>query len=443
MRRSAQTGVLTIVFLATAGALHGQPSQNKLVVTSEVFSTRFVNRQTFVGNVQAVRQAVIGSAVEGRVKAVHVERGDVVFGPKSSESGVREPGQVLVEVETEALQIELQAARIQLQLAEQASEELNVSLPLEIKLAEARVEEMAARLKFSENEFNRLQKISATAISPAELEQARSQYLADTQLRIQAEGTLETLRATRDLKLKQAAARCAAARQEILRLEDQERKHHIRASFDGYIVNKTVEVGAWLSRGQPVVEIVELSSVDFSFSVPQEFIGDLQETFADQKLASQIEVRVDGYREPLQGRLVAVIPQLDTRTRMISVVARVANPQVGQQPVLKPGMLGKATMTVGVPREMNVVSTDAIVLGGPEPVLFKVVPVEKGMSVVSVPVKLGNKIGTWVEVSGDLKPGDQIVVQGNERLQSNDLVVVTRNQSKRPEFGDLATSDAK
>lgn len=434
IKRIVEMSLALGVMMLTSGWCMAQPSTTKLVVAGEVFVTPYANRQTFVGSVQPLRQTVIGSAVEGRVRAVHVDRGTFVTGPRQSEADVREPGQVLVEVETDALKIEIDAAKIHLQLAEQAVEELTVTLPLEIELAEARVAEMNARLKFSQNEFNRLEKISATAISPAELEQARSQFMTDMQMQIQAEGTLKGLRGTRELKLMQAQSRVAAAQQEIVRLEDQFQKHQIRAFFDGYVVNKATEVGAWLTRGQPVVEVVELSSVEFAFSVPQEFIGDLQETLNDDSLAGQIEVEVEGFRESLLGRLTGIIPQVDTRTRMISVIARVSNPRVGNQPILKPGMLGKATMIVGVPRDLMVISTDAIVLGGPEPVVFKIVAGEKGTSVVSVPVKLGSRIGSWVEVSADLKAGDQVVVQGNERLRNNDAVVITRTTTAKPQL---------
>lgn len=444
IKRIVEMSLALGVVMLTSGWCTAQPSTTKLVVAGEVFVTPYANRQTFVGSVQPLRQTVIGSAVEGRVRAVHVDRGTFVTGPRRSEADVREPGQVLVEVETDALKIEIDAAKIQLQLAEQAVEELTVTLPLEIELAEARVAEMNARLKFSQNEFNRLEKISATAISPAELEQARSQFMTDMQMQIQAEGTLKGLRGTRELKLMQAQSRVAAAQQEIVRLEDQFQKHQIRAFFDGHVVNKATEVGAWLTRGQPVVEVVELSSVEFAFSVPQEFIGDLQETLNDDSLAGQIEVEVEGFRESLLGRLTGIIPQVDTRTRMISVIARVSNPRVGNQPILKPGMLGKATMIVGVPRELMVISTDAIVLGGPEPVVFKIVAGEKGTNVVSVPVKLGSRIGSWVEVSADLKAGDQVVVQGNERLRNNDAVVITRTTTAKPQLPTFsATTPSK
>ena len=34
----------------------------------------------------------------------------------------------------------------------------------------------------------------------------------------------------------------------------------------------------------------------------------------------------------------------------------------------------------------------------------------------SVPVTLGQAAGAWVSIQGDVKPGDKVIVRGNERI---------------------------
>jgi HlyD family secretion protein len=425
--------VSAFVVLGTTTGV-AQPSQVNLVVAGQVFSSPFFDRQTFVGSVQPLRQSIIGSAVEGRVGAVKVERGDFVAGPKISTTGERiAPGQVMVEIETGTLQIEIDTAKIQEQLTEQALEEIKISLPIEIDLAKARVAETEARLAYSKNEFERFQRISsqASAVSSSELAQARSQFLTDQQLHTQAEGNLRSLEGTRELRLQQAQTRLAAVRQEIIRLEDQKEKYSIRSFFDGYIITKQAEVGTWIARGDPVAEVVQLDQVDFAFTMPQDFIGRVQQTLANGSDQDNVEILVEGVDEVMSGKLLAIIPQVDMRSRLVTVRARIGNPIVGNQPVLKPGMLGRATMAVGESREMMVLSLDAVVLGGATPVVYKIVEGEK-TKVLVVPVKLGSRQGSWVEVNGDLKPGDRIVVQGNERLKNNDAVVITKSVDEAP-----------
>lgn len=408
-----------------------------IVVTSGVFEGEFSDLQTFVGSVEAVRQTTIGSAVEGRVGAVHFERGNRVLGnPNEGATGDADGGDILVEIETATLQIEIETAKIQLSLAEQIFEELKITLPLEIELAIARVAETSARRNSSQNEYERLRRIStqSNAISQTELDQAESQFTADQQLAVQAEVDLRRLEGTSELRLLQAARRVDAARQELIRLEDQKTKYTIRAPFDGYVVAKLTEVGAWISRGDPVMELVALDSVDFSFSVPQEYVGRIQQALGGEAGLPEVSISVEGLSDPLPGELLAVVPQVDLRSRLIVIRARVKNPLIGGVPFLKPGMLGRASLAVGKKRKMHVLSRDALVLGGAKPVVFKVDRQGGKTSVVPVEVTLGANFGDWVEVRGPLVAGDQVVVEGNERLKTGTEIRITKTRDNRPQF---------
>ena len=59
----------------------------------------------------------------------------------------------------------------------------------------------------------------------------------------------------------QARARLAVAEEDARRLEDQLAKHTIRAPFDGYVIAKHTEVGAWVSTGDAIVEVISLSLI--------------------------------------------------------------------------------------------------------------------------------------------------------------------------------------
>lgn len=372
-----------------------QPPQPKnLVVTSRVFRQNFTEEQSFVGSVEPIRQSIIGSAVAGRVSAIHFERGAGVTGPGEStgfDSPIRD-GQVLLELETQTLQIEIESARIQHELARQMDAELQLTLPIDIRQAETRVADAKSRLEYSENEFKRMAQIDerANAISRTELEQARNLFQGDQQLLTIAAAELERLKSTRELKLKQSAFRVDAANQEVVRLEDLKSKYTIRAPFTGFVVNKTTEVGAWLAVGDPVAEIVELKEVDFAFNVPQEFVGKIQEAMAASDERRNIGILIDGFEDILPGRLLSVVPRVDLRSRLVTVQARIGNPVVGGIPLLKPGMLGRANLAIGKTREMTVLSRDALVLGGPQPLVYKLGGNEDSPTVVAVPVRLGS-----------------------------------------------------
>ncbi|MEZ6093789.1 MAG: efflux RND transporter periplasmic adaptor subunit [Pirellulaceae bacterium] len=424
-----------MVFLLPAEnvlAQPGKPAGPGLVVTSRVYEGDFADLQSFVGSVEAVRQVTIGSAVEGRVQSVGIEQGMAVVGPSPKS---QTPGDVLLQIETDTLDIEIESAKIQFVLAEKAFDELKITLPNEIELAKAKLAESEARARFSNDEFTRLNRLAtqANAVSTAELEQARSQYQADQQLATQAEVELQRLTSTREIRLEQAERRVAAMKQVMVRLEDQRTKHTIRAPFSGFVVNKLTDVGAWVNRGAAVAEIVALDEVDFTFNVPQELVGKVQRTLDSDK-ESEVLITFDGFEEPVVARLTVISPQVDVRSRLVKVRARLTNPVVGGVPILKPGMLGRANLAVGELRHMLVVPRDALVLGGGQTVVYKVLDRNNERTVVPILVQLGVSSGNWIEVKGQIEDGDQVVVEGNERLKANDKVKIDSQRTEQPPF---------
>ncbi|MFO0262107.1 MAG: hypothetical protein ACK53V_10810, partial [Planctomycetota bacterium] len=62
------------------------PAAPAPVIVGSVVSREVSEQQSFVGSVSALRQVVVGSAVEGRVGEMLVNRGDKVQGPVDREA---------------------------------------------------------------------------------------------------------------------------------------------------------------------------------------------------------------------------------------------------------------------------------------------------------------------------------------------------------------------
>lgn len=419
--------------------LWGQGTDPVLVVTGNVCSTEYSRQQTFVGNVEAIRQTIVGSAVAGRVRTVDIDRGSSVRGPQTDASGQTVRGQVLAQLDTGTLEIEIGSARIQRDLALQAQQELELGLPVEIRLAEARLQAAEARKQFSQSEWERLNRLEGNsgAVSRTEIGQARSQAGIDTALAAEARNDLERLQSTADIRKLQAESRVRAAEQELLRLEDQKGKFTLHAPFDGFVVNKLTETGAWIQIGDPMVEIVQLDAVDFVFPVPQEFVTPVQQSLSAARGPTDsrplVNVLIDGIDESFAGQLSSLAPQVDIRSRQVGVRVRIANRLVGDLPLLKPGMIGRASLPVGDTRSITVVSRDAVVLGGVRPMVYKVTGTGETLEVVAVPVELGENSDGWIEVRGNLGPGDRVAVEGNERLRNGSRIRVSRHRDEMPE----------
>jgi multidrug efflux pump subunit AcrA (membrane-fusion protein) len=136
------------------------------------------------------------------------------------------------------------------------------------------------------------------------------------------------------------------------------------------------------------------------------------------------------------GTVVAVVPQSDERTRTFPVRVLVNNPIRNDQPLIKAGMLANVTLQTGVNQEATLVPKDALVLGGTVPMVFVVVPDEKNpqqQTVRPVAVELGVASEGRIQVLPSsaaqgvvVKPGDQVVVLGNERLRPGQPVMVAQ-----------------
>jgi RND family efflux transporter MFP subunit len=127
------------------------------------------------------------------------------------------------------------------------------------------------------------------------------------------------------------------------------------------------------------------------------------------------------------GAVAKIVPQADTRSRSFPVKVRVENPMPEGLPILKSGLFAEVRLPVGDPKRVVLVSKDAIVLGGPSPAVYVFEPgaeSETAGTVRQVPVAIGLSTGGMVEVTGQIVPGEKVIVRGNERLAPGQQVHV-------------------
>ncbi|MCH5375265.1 MAG: efflux RND transporter periplasmic adaptor subunit, partial [Planctomycetes bacterium] len=355
------------------------------------------------------------------------------------------------------------AAKAELDLRESELTELETgSRPEEIMQAEAARDRARALAEYADARLARVKSLHdrGGSTSLEELEQAVSTATAARQTLAEAEANYKlVLEGPRQEKKLQAKARLDLARADFERLQDMEKKYTIRAPFDGYITTENTEVGEWLSRGDPVVEMIAIKTVEITVSVPEQYIG-------VQRPGRPAEVRLDALPdEMLPATVSRVIPQADLRSRSFPVKILLANRSIdptrslfpegapaasaarsqgtgaipassgesnaraaGAAPadyMVKAGMLARVTLDVSEPKEALMVPKDALVLEeGRAPLVYVVRKDPSSGSQVAMPVavQLGIDQGADIEVTGDLRDGEPVVTVGNERL------------SKRPPF---------
>lgn len=390
-----------LVLLLGAAAAQEPPA---LVVVADVVEREVTARRSFVGSVEPARRSVVESEVEGLVTEYLAEEGQRV-----------EAGAPLAKLRTRLAEIALDAARAELKLrAEELREQKNGSRPEELAQARARVASAQAANDMRQWRVGRARQLFDTSvISEDELKEAQmTARLAEELLAEVKEGLRLAEAGPRAERVAQAEARVEAQQAEVARLEDELDRHTIRAPFSGYVVAENTEIGEWLGKGAAVAELVALDEVDVVAPVVEDYVLGI-----DVGMAASVTVgAVPGH--VFEGNVSAVVPAADMRARTFPVKVRVANPKGG--PLLKAGMFATIHLPVGGTEKAVLVPKDALVLGGPSPMVYVVT---EGKA-VPVPVETGIAVDGLIQVKGGVTGGQKVVVRGNERLRPGQLVKI-------------------
>jgi RND family efflux transporter MFP subunit len=389
------------------------------VVVGEVEKRVIATGHTFVGTVTPRRVSTVGSPVDGRVDEFLVNEGDRV-----------EANQKLAQLRVRSLQIELAGAKAELELRKRSLTQLELTKPKEIEQAEARMKAAEALLQYAESRLTRTRELHRRkTANEDDLQEHVSAAEAARRVHAERKSAYElAVSGLWDEQIAQAAAQVAVQDEVINKLDYEISRHTIEAPFAGYVSREHTEVGEWISRGGPVVEIVDLEYVDVEVPVLESYVSKI-------KVGQAAQVRVAALpEESYDGTVELIVPQADVRSRSFPVKVRVKNSLDSDGPLLKPGMFARVTLAVGREEPALLVPKDALVLGGENVTVWVVSPNPRSKSpgegtVLPVPVEMGIASDGWMEVRGDLKPGQQVVVEGNERLRPGQPVKAMKRGS--------------
>ncbi len=177
----------------------------------------------------------------------------------------------------------------------------------------------------------------------------------------------------------------------------------IKAPFAGVVTEIHCEVGEWMERGEGAVRLADLGTIEILLDVPEHHYPHLA---AGRPAPVSIEA-LPGLE--LAAKIFALVPQADEEARTFPVIIRAPNPgrRVGG------GMLARVSLAVSTGREALLVPKDAIVRQAQQSVVYVV---NGDGTVRAVGVRTRPAGGTRVEVSGEIKAGETVVIKGNERL---------------------------
>ena len=132
-------------------------------------------------------------------------------------------------------------------------------------------------------------------------------------------------------------------------------------------------------------------------------------------------ILADGTVHPHKGKILLTDRQIDPNTGTIRLVAAFPNP--GN--ILRPGQYGRVRIQTGMKKNALLVPQSAVkeLQGG-----YQVAVVGAGNKASIRPVKAEEKVGAMWVIGEGLKPGDEVIVQGIEKLKNGTVVVPKQAQ---------------
>ena len=187
-------------------------------------------------------------------------------------------------------------------------------------------------------------------------------------------------------------------------------KTTIYAPFSGILGLRLISPGAYVKAGDDIVRLENTSSLKLDFRVPEIYVSKIRPN-------QTVSVRTDAYpNEVFEGRIYALEPSVDEKTR--TVVARAEIPN--KQGKLRPGMFGRVSVLLESRPNAVMVPEQAIWPQGRESFVFKVVD---GKAVLTK-VDIGTRRPGEVEISKGLAAGDVVVTDGQMKIKDGAPVMV-------------------
>ena len=206
----------------------------------------------------------------------------------------------------------------------------------------------------------------------------------------------------------------------------------IRAPFSGELGIRKVNLGQFVSPGQPIVSLQQLDPIYVDFSLPERQMDKL-------KPGTAVRATVDALPgQAFEGRITAVEPRVDPNTRNFTAQATLDNPDG----LLRPGAFARVGFALGGEREVVVIPQTAVSFnpyGNAVFVISKTKRKEGETDMQGQPltgdkfvvtqrfIKTGATRGDLIAVTDGLKPGEEVAASGLLKLR-NDAEVTINNK---------------
>jgi RND family efflux transporter MFP subunit len=191
----------------------------------------------------------------------------------------------------------------------------------------------------------------------------------------------------------------------------------LRAPFNGWIVNRNVDLGTLVGPATNGFTLADTHSVKAVFGVPDTSISRV-------RLGQRLDIATDALATPFAGRVSAISPAADPKSRVFSVEVTIPNPHDR----LKSGMIASLALDGSqLPQSVLAVPLSAVIRDPDRANNFAVMVAEGGGDTQTArlrAVELGDIYGNMIAAKGGLNSGESVITSGVGLIRNGDKVRV-------------------
>ncbi len=204
----------------------------------------------------------------------------------------------------------------------------------------------------------------------------------------------------------------------------------ISAPWGGKLGLREISLGSYLAPGQKIIWLQKNDPIYADFTVTEADYGRM-------KPGLQVTASFNAWpNESFKGEIVTMDARMSDQSRMITVRARIANPDDR----LLPGMYADILVDSGAPEQVVTVPQTAVTFSLYGDNVFVVVPAAKidpkakaeELAIERRFVKAGQARDGRVHIVSGLQPGDQVVTAGQNKIDQGSKVVINNSIALKP-----------
>lgn len=340
---------------------------------------------TLAGQFQPYQVVDVHPKVSGYMRKINVDIGDIV-----------KQGQTLAVLEVPELKAQLQQTVYQV---DQSREEIN--------RAQHEINRAVAQHQALHEEYERLQQASQGhpgLIAQQELDNARAGDLA-------AEAQVDAAKAA----MAAAQQHLGAAQADNQRVQALHDYTTVTAPISGVVIWRYADTGALIQGGTnsnsqdlPIVRLSQSALLRLRLPVPENDIQYVND-------GDQVTVRVDAVNRSLVGKVVRFTRDVNFETHTMETEVDVDNQDLS----IAPGMYANSMLRLAHVENAVTIPVEALVIKQRDHVVYVL---DNANQVHIRTVQVGIEGSKLAEIKGGLKPGERVILGGQEKYQEGEEV---------------------